>query len=154
VARIKGNGARKPILIMGHTDVVGAQKEKWSVDPFAATRKDGYIYARGAVDDKDNATAGLMLMILLKRLNVKLDRNVMFLAEAGEESTTRFGIDYMVAEHWSEIEAEFCAGRGRLHRQSRRQGALCRCQHVGESTAPRPSGRARRGGPRVAAVPR
>ena len=112
VARIKGNGAKKPILIMGHTDVVGAQKEKWSVDPFAAIRKDGYIYARGAVDDKDNATAGLMLMILLRRLNVKLDRDVIFLAEAGEESTTRFGIDYMVAEHWSEIEAEYALAEG------------------------------------------
>ena len=112
VARIKGNGSKRPILIMGHTDVVGAQKEKWSVEPFGAVRKDGYIYGRGAVDDKDNATAGLMLMILLKRLNVKLDRDVIFLAEAGEESTTRFGIDYMVAEHWSEIEAEYALAEG------------------------------------------
>ena len=46
------------------------------------------------MDDKDNATAGLMLMILLKRMNVKLDRDVIFLAEAGEESTTRVGIDF------------------------------------------------------------
>jgi acetylornithine deacetylase/succinyl-diaminopimelate desuccinylase-like protein len=51
------------------------------------------------VDDKDNATAGLMLMILLKRMNVKLDRDVIFLAEAGEESTTRVGIDFMVDQH-------------------------------------------------------
>ena len=50
-------------------------------------------------------------MILLRRLNVKLDRDVIFLAEAGEESTTRFGIDYMVAEHWSEIEAEYALAR-------------------------------------------
>ena len=61
VARLKGNGSNRPVLVMGHTDVVGVQKEKWSFDPFTPTRKDGFIYARGAVDDKDNATAGLML---------------------------------------------------------------------------------------------
>ncbi len=45
VARIRGNGSKRPILVMGHTDVVGVQRDKWSVDPFAAVRKDGYIWA-------------------------------------------------------------------------------------------------------------
>src|SRR4030043_138989 len=81
VARIRGNGSKRPILVMGHTDVVGVQGEKWSVDPFAAARKNGYIWGRGTVDDKDNVTAGLMLMLLLKRLSVKLDRDVVFLAD-------------------------------------------------------------------------
>src|SRR5262249_28907764 len=53
-----------------------------------------------------------MVMILLKRLNVKLDRDVIFLAEAGEESTTRFGIDFLVDQHWSEIEAEYALAEG------------------------------------------
>src|SRR5712671_934577 len=61
VARIKGNGSKRPIIVMGHTDVVGVQREKWSVDPFAAIRKDGYMYARGAMDDKDNLSTGLVL---------------------------------------------------------------------------------------------
>ena len=112
VARLKGNGSKRPLLVMGHTDVVGTQKDKWSFDPFTPTRKDGFIYARGAVDDKDNATAGLMLMILLKRMNVKLDRDVIFLAEAGEESTTKVGIDFLVDQHWSEIEAEYALAEG------------------------------------------
>ncbi len=112
VARLKGSGAKRPLLVMGHTDVVGVQKEKWSFDPFTPTRKDGFIYARGALDDKDNATAGLMLMILLKRLNVKLDRDVIFLAEAGEEATTRVGIDFLVDQHWSEIDAECALAEG------------------------------------------
>jgi acetylornithine deacetylase/succinyl-diaminopimelate desuccinylase-like protein len=112
VARLKGSGAKKALLVMGHTDVVGVQKEKWTFDPFTPTRKDGYIYARGAVDDKDNLTAGLMLMLLLKRSNVKLDRDVIFLAEAGEEGTTRVGIDYMVDQHWPEIEAEYALTEG------------------------------------------
>jgi acetylornithine deacetylase/succinyl-diaminopimelate desuccinylase-like protein len=83
VARIKGNGSRKPILVMGHSDTVGVQRENWSVGPFAAIRKDGFIYGRGAHDDKDNLIAGLMLMLLLKRASVKLDRDVIFLAEGG-----------------------------------------------------------------------
>ncbi len=63
VARIKGNGSKRPILLMGHTDVVGVQKERWTVDPFAAVRKGNVIYARGANDDKDHATAGIMILL-------------------------------------------------------------------------------------------
>ena len=112
VARLKGNGSKRPLLVMGHTDVVGAQKERWSVDPFAAVRQNGYIYGRGAVDDKDNATAGVMLLLLLKRLKVPLDRDVIFLAEAGEEGTTRVGIDFLVKQHWDEIAAEYALAEG------------------------------------------
>ncbi len=112
VARLKGNGSKKPILLMGHSDTVGVQRERWSMDPFAAIRKDGFIYGRGAQDDKDNLTAGLMLMLLLKRLDVKLDRDVIFLCEAGEEGTSQVGIDFMVEKHWDEIEAEYALAEG------------------------------------------
>ena len=73
VARLRGNGSKRPILVMAHTDVVGAQRENWSVDPFGAVVRDGYIYGRGSLDDKDNVTAGLMLMLLLARAGVELD---------------------------------------------------------------------------------
>jgi acetylornithine deacetylase/succinyl-diaminopimelate desuccinylase-like protein len=113
VARIRGSGwFKKPILVMGHTDVVGVQKEKWSVDPFVAVRKDGYIWGRGTLDDKDNVTAGLMLMLLLKRQGVKLDRDVIFLAEAGEEGFDKEGLRYVVASHWDRINAEFALAEG------------------------------------------
>ena len=112
IARIRGNGSKRPILVMGHTDVVGVQRDNWSVDPFAAVAKDGYIYGRGSLDDKDNVTAALMLMLLLQRTGVELDRDVIFLAEAGEEGTTRFGVDYMVENHWDQIAAEFCLAEG------------------------------------------
>ena len=112
VARIKGNGRKKPVLIMGHTDVVSIDSTKWKHPAFSATREGGYVYGRGTVDDKDNVVAALMVMILLKRNNVPLDRDVIFLAEAGEEGSVRFGIDYMVREHWSDIEAEFCFAEG------------------------------------------
>ena len=87
VARHAGNGSKRPILIMGHTDVVGVQPDKWYADPFSGIREDGYIYGRGTLDDKDNVAAGMMVMILLKRLGVELDRDVIFLAESGEEGT-------------------------------------------------------------------
>ena len=107
VARIKGNGSKRPILIMAHTDVVGVQRDRWTEDPFGATRKDGYVYGRGTLDDKDNVTAGLMVMLMLKRYGVELDRDVIFLAEAGEEGTPQVGISFMVEKHWNVIDAEF-----------------------------------------------
>jgi len=112
LVRLKGNGSKRPLLIMGHTDTVGVQPEKWSHPPFAAERADGYVYGRGAIDDKDNASTGMMLMVLLKRLKVTLDRDVIFLAEAGEEGASNFGIGYMIENHWPEIEAEFCLAEG------------------------------------------
>jgi acetylornithine deacetylase/succinyl-diaminopimelate desuccinylase-like protein len=112
VARLKGTGKKRPVLIMGHTDVVNVDPKKWTHPPFGAVRDGGYIYGRGTVDDKDNVMASLMTMLLLKRLNVLLDRDVIFLAEAGEEGTTRVGIKYMTQEHLPKIEAEYCLAEG------------------------------------------
>ena len=112
VARLRGNGSKRPVLIMGHTDVVIVDPTKWKHPPFSATREGGYVYGRGTVDDKDNVIACLMLMLQLKRLNVPLDRDVIFLAEAGEEASTQFGIDFMVREHFKEIDAEYCFAEG------------------------------------------
>ncbi len=112
VARLDGNGRKPPILIMGHTDVVGVQPEKWYADPFSGIREDGYIYGRGTLDDKDNVAAGMMVMILLKRLGVELDRDIIFLAEAGEEGTPDVGINFMVEKHWDVIAAEYSIAEG------------------------------------------
>jgi acetylornithine deacetylase/succinyl-diaminopimelate desuccinylase-like protein len=112
VARLKGNGTKRPILIMAHTDVVGVQREKWPVDPFGAVLKDGYIWGRGSVDDKDKLAANLMTMLLLKRSGAKLDRDVIFLAESGEEGTTGPGIEFMVNQHFDAINAEFAMTEG------------------------------------------
>lgn len=112
VARIRGNGSKRPLLIMAHTDVVNVDPAKWKHPPFSATREGGHVYGRGTIDDKDNVTAALMTMLLLKRNQVPLDRDVIFLAEAGEEGNVRFGIEYMVREHRAEIDAEFCIAEG------------------------------------------
>ena len=112
VARLKGNGQKRPLLVMGHTDVVTVDAAKWKHPPFSATRDGGYVYGRGTVDDKDNLTAGVMTMLLLKRLNVPLARDVVFLAESGEEGNSNFGIQYMVGQHFPDIEAEYCLAEG------------------------------------------
>ena len=112
VARLKGNGRGKPVAILGHTDTVGIQREKWPVDPFSALLRDGYIWGRGTTDNKDCVAAGLMVMLQLKRLGVPLDRDVIYIAEAGEEGTSSVGIDYLIKEHWPEIESEFALAEG------------------------------------------
>jgi acetylornithine deacetylase/succinyl-diaminopimelate desuccinylase-like protein len=113
VARLKGNGSKRPLLILAHTDVVGVQREKWPVDPFGAVLKDGYIWGRGTRDDKPILAADLMVMLLLKRGSVPLDRDVIFLAEASEEAdTTGVGINFMLAQHFDEVDAEFSLTEG------------------------------------------
>jgi acetylornithine deacetylase/succinyl-diaminopimelate desuccinylase-like protein len=113
VARLKGNGKKRPILLMAHTDVVPVQREKWPVDPFGAVVKDGYVWGRGARDDKDKLAANLMVMLLAKRMGLKLDRDLIFLAESGEEADPAgVGIAYMVGQHFDEIDAEFALTEG------------------------------------------
>lgn len=136
VARLKGSGKKKPLLLMGHIDVVGVEREKWTVDPFGGVIKDGYIYGRGASDDKGMTSVCLEIMLLLHRQKVPLDRDVIFLAESGEESTTHVGIDFMVSKHWDKIECEFALNEGGVIRVS---GG--KVQYVGVATTekvPRP----------------
>jgi acetylornithine deacetylase/succinyl-diaminopimelate desuccinylase-like protein len=113
VARLKGTGKKRPLLLMAHTDVVPVQREKWPVDPFGAILKDGYVWGRGSRDDKDKLAANLMVMLLAKRSGKPLDRDLIFLAESGEEADpTGVGIAWMVANHFDEIEAEFAITEG------------------------------------------
>lgn len=112
VARLKGSGARRPLLLMAHTDTVNVDPKKWTFPPFSATLNGDYVYGRGAVDDEDNVTASLMAMLLLKRLNVPLNRDVIFLAESGEEGSTHVGVKFMADEHWDAINAEYCFAEG------------------------------------------
>jgi acetylornithine deacetylase/succinyl-diaminopimelate desuccinylase-like protein len=113
VARIKGNGKKKPILVMGHTDVVTIDPKKWvEHGPFSADVAGGYVYGRGTVDDKDNLVASLMLVLMLKRSNAALDRDVIFLTESGEEGTPDVGAQFMIDQHFDAIDAEYCLAEG------------------------------------------
>ena len=108
IARIKGNGSKRPVLIMGHTDTVKVDPSKWKFPPFSATRDGGYVYGRGVLDNKWQVAANIETLLLLKRRNIPLDRDVIFAAEAGEEAATGPGIEYLVNERWNDIDAEFC----------------------------------------------
>jgi acetylornithine deacetylase/succinyl-diaminopimelate desuccinylase-like protein len=113
VARLKGNGSKRPLLLLAHTDVVAVQTEKWPVDPFGAVMKDGYIWGRGTSDDKDKLVTMLMTMVLMKRSGAVLDRDLIFLAESGEEADpSGVGINFMVNQHFDEINAEFALTEG------------------------------------------
>jgi acetylornithine deacetylase/succinyl-diaminopimelate desuccinylase-like protein len=112
VARIKGNGKKRPILILGHTDVVTVDPAKWTHPPFGADLDGGYVYGRGTVDDKDNLVAGLMLMLTLKRTGQALDRDVILLAESGEEGAPEVGAQFMIDNHLDAINAEYCLAEG------------------------------------------
>jgi acetylornithine deacetylase/succinyl-diaminopimelate desuccinylase-like protein len=98
IARIKGNGTKKPFLIMGHSDTVKIDPSKWTFPPFSATRNGGYVYGRGTLDDKSNLFAAMMTMVLLQRTHARLDRDVIFVSEAGEEGASNMGMGYLVSD--------------------------------------------------------
>jgi acetylornithine deacetylase/succinyl-diaminopimelate desuccinylase-like protein len=113
VARLRAAApSKRPVLIMGHMDVVGADTAKWETDPFVPTEKDGYIYGRGAIDDKGMlAAAGAVLQQLAARRD-RLTRDVIFLATAAEEGGD-VGIDVVVDKHFALIrDAEFALNEG------------------------------------------
>ncbi|MEZ5289560.1 MAG: M20/M25/M40 family metallo-hydrolase [Vicinamibacterales bacterium] len=112
VARLRGNGSKRPLLLMGHLDTVTVDASKWRFPPFSATRDGGFVYGRGAIDDKDNLAAAVMTVVLLKRLQVPLDRDVILLAESGEEGQSNLGIGHMMAQHYGAIDAEYCIAEG------------------------------------------
>ncbi len=112
VARLAGNGKRAPLLLLGHMDVVGVERGQWAGDPFRMEERDGFLYGRGVIDDKGMVAAEAMTLILLKRLGVELDRDVIFLAECDEESGGEFGVAWMLEHHRDAIEAEFAINEG------------------------------------------
>jgi acetylornithine deacetylase/succinyl-diaminopimelate desuccinylase-like protein len=98
IARLKGNGSKRPIILLSHMDVVTAEPASWDIDPFAAVIKNGVIYGRGALDMKGEGLLHLMTMILLKREGPPLARDVIFLGTADEEVDDE-GSLWMIANH-------------------------------------------------------
>lgn len=112
VARLKGSGKKRPLLLMGHIDTVGVEADKWTVDPYGAIVREGYLYGRGARDDKGMTIVNLVVFLQLARLKVPLDRDVIYLAEAGEEGASYLGIDFLVEKHWDKIACEYALNEG------------------------------------------
>jgi acetylornithine deacetylase/succinyl-diaminopimelate desuccinylase-like protein len=111
-ARIRGDGSRRPIILLSHTDVVAAEAEHWSVPPFSGEIRDGYIYGRGASDMKGTAAVHATLMRLLKRMRVPLKRDIILIAVADEEAGGT-GAQSMVKNHLDLIrDAEFLLNEG------------------------------------------
>ncbi len=102
----------KALLLVAHMDVVGVDKSKWTADPFGAVMKDGYLYGRGAIDDKGMLAANLAAFIALKRANVRLNRDVIFLATADEEQGGDASIKILIAKHWDKFAAGFALNEG------------------------------------------
>ena len=114
VARLRGTGARKPILLVAHLDVVPASPDDWSVDPFKLTEKDGYFYARGSGDDKYMAAAFVTNLIRYKKEGYKPDRDIIVALETDEEifDGDALGIQWLIRNHRDLIDAEFALNEG------------------------------------------
>ena len=115
VARYRGTGARKPLLLLAHLDVVEARREDWSFDPFKLTEKDGYFYGRGTIDDKAMAAIFVDTFIRLKREGFVPDRDLILALTADEElgTSSRYnGVRWLLANHRALIDAELAINEG------------------------------------------
>jgi acetylornithine deacetylase/succinyl-diaminopimelate desuccinylase-like protein len=108
VARIHGTGQRKPILFIGHLDVVEARREDWTTDPFKFIEKDGYFYGRGTDDMKEGDAILVTNFIRMKKENYKPDRDLILALTADEEGGDFNGVDWLVKNHRDWIDAEYC----------------------------------------------
>src|SRR5216110_3323051 len=106
VVRYHGTGARKPILLLAHTDVVEAKREDWSMDPFAFVEKDGYFYGRGTGDDKAQAAVWIALLLQYKAEGFTPDRDIIVALTADEEGGAYNGVQWLLDNHRDWIDAE------------------------------------------------
>ena len=111
IARLRGDGSRRPVLLASHADVVGVEKEKWTLDPFGANVKDGRIYGRGAIDFKGGIAVFARAVMQLAENKVPLARDVIFLVEADEESSP-YNATWLAQTHWADMECEFALNEG------------------------------------------
>ena len=112
VARVKGDGSKRPVLLAAHADVVGVEREKWSVDPFGGIIKDDHVYGRGAIDFKGGMAVFARAVMMLAERKIPLARDVIFIAEADEEGGGPFSTSWLAREHWPDIDAEFALNEG------------------------------------------
>jgi len=130
IARIKGDGTKKPVLLAAHADVVGVEREKWTVDPFAGEVRDGYVYGRGAIDVKGGLAVFAEVVMRLAKNHVPLHRDVILLSEADEEGGL-YGTTWLAESHWNVMDCEFALNEGGWIMKDARGGV----QYVSISTA-------------------
>ena len=116
IGRIRGTGAKRPVILLAHMDVVGVERASWSCDPFEGVVQGGYLYGRGAIDDKGMLAANLMTMLLLKRdlkrTGALPSRDIVFVATSDEESGGTWGMGWLVDNHPELLDAEFALNEG------------------------------------------
>ena len=112
VARLRGDGSARPLLLLAHLDVVPAVAEDWSHDPFGGEEVDGVIWGRGAVDIKNLVATWLTLMVKLKHDGAKLKRDIIFAATADEEAGGHYGMKWIVDNRWDLVDCEYCLNEG------------------------------------------
>ena len=111
IARLKGDGTKKPVLLAAHADVVGVERDKWTSDPFARRDQDGYVYGRGAIDFKGGIAVFAQAVMMLVKNHVPLHRDVIFLSEADEENG-RYNTTWLAESHWDLMDCEFALNEG------------------------------------------
>ncbi|MEO5902788.1 MAG: M20/M25/M40 family metallo-hydrolase [Gemmatimonadaceae bacterium] len=152
IARLKGKGTRRPVILLAHMDVVGVERENWSCDPFGGVVRDGFVYGRGAIDDKGMLAANVMAMLQLKRTVIDfggyLERDIVFIATSDEESGGAHGMRWLVENHPEHLDAEFAineGGRTRIIEGGKRYLAIQtseKISHMVRLTARGPAGHA------------
>ncbi|MCA1814884.1 MAG: M20/M25/M40 family metallo-hydrolase [Acidobacteria bacterium] len=112
VARLRGTGAKKPVLLLAHIDVVEARRDDWSTDPFKLTEQDGYLYGRGTTDDKAMAAIFVTNMIRMKTEGIKPERDIILALTADEEGGDYNGASFLIKNHRELVDAEFGINEG------------------------------------------
>jgi acetylornithine deacetylase/succinyl-diaminopimelate desuccinylase-like protein len=114
VARLRGTGELRPVLLLAHIDVVDAKREDWSdgLDPFKLTERDGYFYGRGTIDDKAMAAIFVANLIRFKREGWRPKRDIIVALTADEEGGTHNGVGWLLKERRALIDAEFALNEG------------------------------------------
>jgi acetylornithine deacetylase/succinyl-diaminopimelate desuccinylase-like protein len=111
IARLKGDGSKRPVLLAAHADVVGVERDKWTVDPFAGVIEDGHVYGRGAIDFKGGMAVFARAVMQLAERKVPLARDVIFLVEADEEAA-QYNTSWLARTHWAQMDSEFALNEG------------------------------------------
>ncbi|AUI50930.1 M20/M25/M40 family metallo-hydrolase [Arthrobacter crystallopoietes] len=104
IARIPGTGSAKPLLILGHSDVVPVERENWSVDPFSGEVRNGEVYGRGALDMKGANSATISALLRHVSEGARFDRDIIVLTDCDEEAGS-FGSRWLAANHWDKLDA-------------------------------------------------
>ncbi len=112
LARLKGTGRAKAILLLNHLDVVPVDASRWKLPPFAGVVQEGKIWGRGAMDMKSLGMIELMALVALKRAGRPLDRDILFLATADEETGGEWGARWMIQHHYAELDPEYVLDEG------------------------------------------